>query len=426
MRLSALTVSALLLALGSCASSSNNDKQFVQPNQLVGGEIESRIANIPLQHREDLLQNLLWLSQQGEQSINSLLQGMQHQDPKVRSSCSWALGRIGDRRVAQHLRPYMRDANETVRLEVARTLLSLGDMDAVPELVIGLDSNKKEVRYLCHASLKSATGRDFGYDHLSEDLAQRRFAVLGWRQWWSEYAKDPWFAQSYAREHDITDKPAAPAGETGPQDPDPLMPVQAAQDPVKQETARRTPPTQTVPAGTTSPEAGATGTTPLQNTNTASSTTPTPNPGTSTTQDPAPGTPTSPIPGTGTATSPTTTTGKPTTPKPAPGRSTTQNQASGTATAEKPATESAVSETQVTTTPPAEVPATGTAPGQAPAKTATGQATKGQTPAGQPSAAPGSKPAPKVTEPKAATPPTSGQSESGQTSGAPVDGSRNR
>lgn len=65
----------------------------------MAGEITRRVEQIPYQHREELLQSLMWLAQTGEQTIPALLTGLHHGNPKVRSSCAWVLGRIGDRRV---------------------------------------------------------------------------------------------------------------------------------------------------------------------------------------------------------------------------------------------------------------------------------------------------------------------------------------
>ncbi|HLQ36297.1 MAG TPA: HEAT repeat domain-containing protein, partial [Planctomycetota bacterium] len=192
-----LSVLSSLLLLCGCGSSSHQQQQngFSAPNSLMSQEIDSRIDQIPYQHREELLQNLLWLSQSGEQTIPALLKGLSHDNPKVRSSCAWVLGRMRDRRVINDMEKHASDQSETVRLEVCRTLVVLGDLKFSPMLIEGLDSDHKEVRFLCHEALKSSTGRDFGYDHLSEDATQRRTAVLGWRQWWSEYSGDPFFAQ---------------------------------------------------------------------------------------------------------------------------------------------------------------------------------------------------------------------------------------
>src|SRR5712671_2585495 len=203
MRIVVLSVLSSLLLLCGCGSSSHQQQQngFSAPNSLMSQEIDSRIDQIPYQHREELLQNLLWLSQSGEQTIPALLKGLSHDNPKVRSSCAWVLGRMRDRRVINDMEKHASDQSETVRLEVCRTLVVLGDLKFSPMLIEGLDSDHKEVRFLCHEALKSSTGRDFGYDHLSEDATQRRTAVLGWRQWWSEYSGDPFFAQNYMQRY---------------------------------------------------------------------------------------------------------------------------------------------------------------------------------------------------------------------------------
>ena len=48
----------------------------------------------------------------------------------------------------------------------------MGDLSMAPTLIEGLDSEKKEVRFLAHESLKTQTGRDFGYDHRTTDPHQ--------------------------------------------------------------------------------------------------------------------------------------------------------------------------------------------------------------------------------------------------------------
>ncbi|MEQ1634031.1 MAG: HEAT repeat domain-containing protein [Planctomycetota bacterium] len=215
MRIAVLTLPWLLLC-GSCSLFSSTEKsEFTPPNSLMADEIESRVQQIPYQHGDELLQNLLWLSQTGESTIPSLLSGLKNESPKIRSSCAWALGRIRDRRTIPYLQTAVKDTNETVRFEVARTLLTLGDIQTAPVLIEGLDSEKKEVRYLCHEALKSTTGRDFGYDHLSENESQRHMAVLGWRQWWSDYSGDGFFASSYQERFSL--QPAQPMGEGQPQ-----------------------------------------------------------------------------------------------------------------------------------------------------------------------------------------------------------------
>lgn len=218
MRIASLTLPLLLLGLGACSLFAGEEKsEYAQPNSLMADEIENRVQQIPFQHRDELLQNLMWLAQTGETAIPTVLKGLASESPKVRSSCAWVLGRIRDRRTIPQLQPLIKDTNETVRLEVARSLVVLGDLKPTPQLIEGLDSERKEVRFLCHEALKQATGRDFGFDHLSDNETQRHLAVLGWRQWWSEYSGDAFFATSYQQRYHL-DQPAQPMGEAQPQD----------------------------------------------------------------------------------------------------------------------------------------------------------------------------------------------------------------
>ena len=127
----AATAATLLFALASCSTTDGDSMTpFQQPNQLMSGEIDRRVEQIPYQHREELLQNLLWLAQTGEQTIPALLTGLEHDSPKVRSSCAWVLGRLRDRRTIPTLQRAMRDGEPGVRLEAARSLVLMGDLRA--------------------------------------------------------------------------------------------------------------------------------------------------------------------------------------------------------------------------------------------------------------------------------------------------------
>lgn len=246
MRIAALTVSALLCVLAGCGTTApvQQDSPYVSPNSLMAEEINTRIENIPYQHREELLLSMMWLAQQGEQAIPALIKGLDSDNPKTRSSCVWTLGRLADRRVIPNLQRCVNDESETVRLEVARQLVLLGDYSTAPTLIEGLDSDKTEVRYLCHEALKSATGRDFGYDHLSDDVAARTTSVFGWRQWWSEYSGDPFFAQNYAKEHGLQGL-AVPMGETKINAPKPEGTVNPTPNQVENPAVEPTPVTPT-------------------------------------------------------------------------------------------------------------------------------------------------------------------------------------
>jgi hypothetical protein len=209
----AVTAATLLFALAACSTTHDKVRPYLQPNSLMSAEIDQRIDQIQYQHRDELLQNLLWLAQTGEQTIPALLNGLNNNSPKVRSSCCWVLGRIGDRRTVPNLQDLVGDRETRVRFEACRTLVLMGDLQQSPKLIEGLDSDRKEVRYMCHEALKAATGHDFGYDHLSHNQGELRHAVLLWRQWWGSYAGDTYFASKYEEEHGLNNL-AAPNGET--------------------------------------------------------------------------------------------------------------------------------------------------------------------------------------------------------------------
>lgn len=220
MRLQAIIPVTLAMFVG-CTTSAP-ESPYLKANPLMSGEISRRVAEIEFQHRGELLDNLLWLSQSGEQAIPFLLKGLEHSESKVRANCAWVLGRIGDRRTIPALQTASRDSVPSVKLEVARSLVLMGDIQQAPALIEGLDSERATVRYSCHEALKTATGRDFGYDHLSDDVDHRHRSVLRWREWWSTQASDPFFANQYAQAHGLTleggpqGMPAAPAGEMKP------------------------------------------------------------------------------------------------------------------------------------------------------------------------------------------------------------------
>lgn len=209
---------ATLFALAACTTT-DTSSPYQQPNELMGTEISQRIDQIPFQHREELIQNLLWLVQAGEQTIPALIEGLCHENAKVRSNCCWVLGQLRDRRTVPDLQSLITDPAPSVQLEAARSLVLMGDIAQAPKLIEALDSDRKEVRYLCHEALKTATGHDFGYDHLGTDQRDLQLSVLRWRQWWGEYSGDRLFAQSYEQTYGLGNL-AAPAGETQPLEDD--------------------------------------------------------------------------------------------------------------------------------------------------------------------------------------------------------------
>jgi hypothetical protein len=215
----AVATATLFLLLQACSTPTATTGGFDQPNSLVAEEIDRRVELIPFQHREELYDNLVWMVQVGPQVVPAMIHGLEHGDAKVRSSCAWVLGRLRDRRTIPALQEAMDDGEAGVRLEAARSLVAMGDLKWAKTLIEGLDSDKREVRYMCNDTLKTATGHDFGYDHISPNEAERRVAALRWRQWWGEYSGDTFFAQNYQVQYGLQPDVAAPAGETKPSQP---------------------------------------------------------------------------------------------------------------------------------------------------------------------------------------------------------------
>jgi hypothetical protein len=181
-----LVLSSLVLGLCGCGTT-RPTSEFSEPNTILKDEVDRRINQIPFQHRDELLNSMVWLVGVGESAVPQLIVALDHTDPKVRSSAVWCVGRIGDRRVIPYLKQHnQREHDPIVRLESSRTLLWLGDYTQVPVLIEGLESDRTHVRYLCHEALRADTGRDFGYDHRVENTSERQAAVSRWREWWHQ------------------------------------------------------------------------------------------------------------------------------------------------------------------------------------------------------------------------------------------------
>jgi len=250
MRLYALI--ALVLPVAACSGPATLEKPhpYAEANALMRREIQTRIHDIAFQHQQELLDSLIWLqTRAGETAIPDLVDALKHESPKVRASAAWVLGRIRDRRTIPDLQPLISDKNAAVRLEVARSLVGMGDMNCATILIEGLHSDKVPVRFNCHMALRDATKRDFQYDHLEDDIQQRRLAVWRWRRWWGEQNQDPWFAENYAKAHSLELPasnaqeqecvPSVPLTETQGQQPQDLprdqpMPMPEEQPPVDQ------------------------------------------------------------------------------------------------------------------------------------------------------------------------------------------------
>ncbi len=206
-RISYLSLLALLpVVLPSCSgTTSPKDAEFDSGGALMSSLIQERLDQVPYQRKDELMNNLLWLAQVGEPAIPKLKKALNSDNAKLRSNSAYVLGAIGDRRVIPFLRKYISDENQLVRLEVARSLILLGEYEGMPELLTGLDSDHLQVRAMCFDALKSVTGKTFDYDHRQKDQALRRESIRKWKDWWTAQSGEAWM-----QSHDSAGKPAGP------------------------------------------------------------------------------------------------------------------------------------------------------------------------------------------------------------------------
>ncbi len=191
----ALGLGILTFASTSCGSTTANPELsgIAKPSQLMSDTIQDRISQIEYQEGDELLANLAWLSNQGVASLPGLIEALDNPVPKVRANAAWCLGQAGDRKAIPFLQKHANDKNSTVRLEVSRQLLFLGDYSQVATLIDGLDSENGRVRFLAYEALRSTTGKDFGYDFRVASKEGRAESVAEWGSWWDEQKQSQWF-----------------------------------------------------------------------------------------------------------------------------------------------------------------------------------------------------------------------------------------
>jgi len=194
----ALGLGILTLAFTSCGSTTSTltEEGIDEPSQLMADTIQDRISQIEYQDGDELLANLTWLSNQGGASLRGLIEALDNPVPKVRANAAWCLGQAGNRKAIPYLQRHATDKNPTVRLEISRQLLFLGDYSQVGELITGLDSDNARVRFLAYEALRSTTGKDYGYDFRVASQEGRADSVAKWSTWWTEQKQSQWFENS--------------------------------------------------------------------------------------------------------------------------------------------------------------------------------------------------------------------------------------
>ncbi len=113
----------------------------------------------------------------------TLLPDLQNADEAQRLTAVLNLGETGDPAVAEYIIPMLKDSDSFVRMVSVQALGDLGYKPAVPHLIDGLSDQRWTVREAARDSLRSITGKDFGFDPTARELEMKK-RIDQWRGWW--------------------------------------------------------------------------------------------------------------------------------------------------------------------------------------------------------------------------------------------------
>ncbi len=190
-------VPCLLLALGCVTTGGTADKptafsdsQWVQPSASLATDIAVRAEALPWTHGRDRVDLISWFAMVGEPAYDTLLAFMDDDRPEVVATALAALGATADSRLVPTLRAAEKpEWSPVLKLENARTLVRLGDWEAMPILIDGLENEDHFKRALCAQALFNATRENNGFDPAAS-LPEREAAVARWRSWWQQRSED--------------------------------------------------------------------------------------------------------------------------------------------------------------------------------------------------------------------------------------------
>lgn len=206
---------AVVLALScACASTKSSvatettGSGWLEPSPQLREQIDEAAQRLPWTHGLERVELIHWFAQVGEPAYPTLLAMACDVRRDVAGAALAALGATRDSRLVEPLRATtkQRPQDADLALERARTLLRLGDWEAVPALIEGLSDERLMTRALSIQALFEATHERFGYDARAT-LEERSPAVERWRQWWAE------------RSHDILLQTAPPGTPATPEKP---------------------------------------------------------------------------------------------------------------------------------------------------------------------------------------------------------------
>ncbi|MFT4540086.1 MAG: HEAT repeat protein [Planctomycetota bacterium] len=189
-----LALSVSCTTTRSSAGTRPGSGEWLDPSPTLRSDIESHAHRLPWVHGlEERVEIIQWFAGVGEPAYPVLLELAIDTRPGVAGSALAALGATGDARLVEHLQDIELpdDAEDTLRLELARALLTLGDwVSAMPTLIEGLQNEELYVRALALRTLSDVTGHRHDYDARAE-VEEREEGVARWQQWWARQSGDP-------------------------------------------------------------------------------------------------------------------------------------------------------------------------------------------------------------------------------------------
>jgi len=163
---------------------------WVLPSKSLTSDIETHAEALPWTHGRERVDLITWFAMVGEPAYDTLIMNLDDERPEVVATVLAALGATMDSRLVPHLRAAEHeDWSPALKMESARARVRLGDWEAMPALIDGLESPDRFKRALSAQALFEATREDKGYDP-SASLPEREQAVERWRTWWQQRSND--------------------------------------------------------------------------------------------------------------------------------------------------------------------------------------------------------------------------------------------
>ncbi len=124
----------------------------------------------------------------GSAAWSNILPDLASEESGERWNAVQALGETGDPGVVPHLIPILGDVDIFVRMATARVLGDLKAEAAVPHLIDALEDLEVAVQEAAVVSLRSITGRNFGFE-IEANEKDRAKRIKAWRTWWKKSAE---------------------------------------------------------------------------------------------------------------------------------------------------------------------------------------------------------------------------------------------